>query len=348
MAGLILCGNKAILRKGFDHLITQARHRIVAVITNRDCADPDTLYVLEQATRYGIYTSTANINALVETLRPLAADAIVSLQYRSLVKQAVLDLTPIGCLNLHFGLLPDYRGCSVVAWAILNRERYAGVTFHKMDSTFDTGDIYTTRAIELTGEADAQMLFAALTDKAAEVIEQDLNPILKGKIIARPQSGGQYYYKKDALDFSVDKYINWRMTGPEVLAQYNAFRFPPYQLPCSRCGSRILTFTGRARILHADVWRLRPGEVKLIAGRTCIGTGSDQALWIEEIEHQCASRFVEDGAIDAFESSDFWIAERLARCRSGQSVLTGADVAGKVKSPPDGTGFRPAAHTERT
>jgi methionyl-tRNA formyltransferase len=317
MARLILCGNKEILRKGFDHLIKENRHRVLAVVTNRECTDADTLHVLREASRYSIYTSTANINSLADVLRPLEADALLSFQYRSLVKRAVLDLTPVGCLNLHFGLLPDYGGCSVVAWAILNRERHAGVTFHKMDSTFDTGDIYTNRAIELTADTDAKALFAALTGKAAEVIEQDLNPILEGKLTPRPQPPGRYYYKKDSLDFSVDKYINWRMTGPEVLAQYNAFRFPPLQYPSSRHAGDTLSFTGRATLSRLEAVTLPPGKVAVVAGKTFVGTGSDDLLEIEEIEHECANRFVEKAVIDTLEASDFWIAERLASCRIG-------------------------------
>jgi methionyl-tRNA formyltransferase len=315
MARLILCGNKAILRKGFDHRLKENRHRVVAVVANRECTDGDTLHVLREASRYGMYTSTANINSLASALRRLEADAVLSLQYRSLVKREILNLTPLGCLNLHFGLLPDYGGCSVVAWAILNRERYAGVTLHKMDATFDTGAIYTQRSIELTPDTDARTLFLKLTDKAAEVIEQDLNPILEGKAIPRPQPRARYYYKKDSLDFSADKYINWRMTGPEVLAQYNAFRFPPLQFPSSRHAGEPLSFTGCAELWRPDGVMLPPGKVAVVAGKTCVGTGSGDLVAIDEIEHESANRFVARTALESLQASDFWIAERLASCR---------------------------------
>lgn len=68
-------------------------------------------------------------------------DLCVIAHFERLIKQSLLDIPPMGFINLHPSLLPDYRGMAPQHWPIINREKEAGITVHYVDETADTGDI---------------------------------------------------------------------------------------------------------------------------------------------------------------------------------------------------------------
>ena len=78
---------------------------------------------------------------VLHSLRSIEPDILFSVYYRKLLPPEVLRIPCLGCVNFHPGLLPNYRGATPTAWAILNGETTFGITIHYMDATFDTGDI---------------------------------------------------------------------------------------------------------------------------------------------------------------------------------------------------------------
>ena len=112
---------------------------------------------------------TAFLSACRAELAALKPDFLFSIQYRPLVKAQILGMPTRGCFNLHFGLLPRYGGCYPVAWAILNGEQQAGVTFHHMAERFDEGDVVAQRSVPVTENTTARELFDSLSDTAAQL-----------------------------------------------------------------------------------------------------------------------------------------------------------------------------------
>ncbi len=78
----------------------------------------------------------------VATIRGIAPDLLISVRYRRILKSAAIEIPRHGVLNLHSGLLPEYKGVMATFWAMLNGENEIGCTLHKIvDRTIDTGPI---------------------------------------------------------------------------------------------------------------------------------------------------------------------------------------------------------------
>jgi UDP-4-amino-4-deoxy-L-arabinose formyltransferase/UDP-glucuronic acid dehydrogenase (UDP-4-keto-hexauronic acid decarboxylating) len=84
---------------------------------------------------------TSKVNECEEIVRKFNPDIIVSIYYRYIVNKEILDVPLKGCFNLHPSLLPQYRGCSSLTWALINGETHAGVTYHYMEESVDSGNI---------------------------------------------------------------------------------------------------------------------------------------------------------------------------------------------------------------
>ena len=79
--------------------------------------------------------------AFIEQARTLAPDLILVNSYSMLLRPDILSIPRYGAVNIHGALLPQYRGCNPIQWALLNNETATGVTMHYMTAEFDAGDI---------------------------------------------------------------------------------------------------------------------------------------------------------------------------------------------------------------
>src|SRR3984893_1322140 len=88
-------------------------------------------------------------------LAALKPDAIVIVGYGRIIPQWMLDLPPLGNINLHASLLPKYRGAAPIQWAIAQGETITGVTTMRIDAGLDTGDILSQEEIPIADDDTA-------------------------------------------------------------------------------------------------------------------------------------------------------------------------------------------------
>ena len=86
-------------------------------------------------------------------------DLLISAHWRQRIEKDILDLCRLGGVNLHPSLLPKYAGCSSLAWAILNKEKEVGFSWHLMEDDFDVGDIIIQKKIPIYDEDTAFSLW---------------------------------------------------------------------------------------------------------------------------------------------------------------------------------------------
>lgn len=128
-----------------------------------------------------------NRNDALEWLEARSPDLMVVAAFGQLLKKHVLDLPKRGCINVHASLLPKYRGAAPVQWAIIQGERWTGVTIMLMDEGMDTGPILVQRAVEIGEEETGGELEERLAALGAELIVPAIKGYLQGKIVPKPQ-----------------------------------------------------------------------------------------------------------------------------------------------------------------
>jgi methionyl-tRNA formyltransferase len=120
-------------------------------------------------------------------LTRLKPDVIVVVGYGRIIPQWMLDLAPLGNINLHASLLPKYRGAAPIQWAIAQGESVTGVTTMRIDAGLDTGDILLQREMPITGDDTPETLAPRLAQVGADLMVETLRGLYAGSIGPRPQ-----------------------------------------------------------------------------------------------------------------------------------------------------------------
>ena len=130
---------------------------------------------------------TPNESMIVERLRDLAPDLILSVWYRRLLGPELLALPRVAALNLHGSLLPAYRGRAPLNWVLVNGERRTGVTLHHMTLDADAGDIVAQQPIDIEPDDTAVTLYDRMVKVGVELLLQWYPAVLAGTAPRIPQ-----------------------------------------------------------------------------------------------------------------------------------------------------------------
>ncbi len=122
-----------------------------------------------------------------EFVKELHPDVIITLAYGQIVPQGLLDIPPLGCLNLHGSLLPKYRGAAPIQYALMNNDEATGMTLMKMVKEMDAGEMYATEEVKIDLEDNSTSLFKKMAEAALRLILRELPTILEGKLVGVPQ-----------------------------------------------------------------------------------------------------------------------------------------------------------------
>jgi methionyl-tRNA formyltransferase len=145
----------------------------------------------------------------IEQLRQLSPDLIVVAAYGQILPQALLDVPPLGCLNVHTSLLPKYRGAAPIQNAILNGDAETGVTIMKMDAGLDTGPILSQARTPIEPFDDAQTLHDRLAALGATLLVETIPAYAAGRLQPRPQpTEGASYAPKISKE---DGRLDWKL-----------------------------------------------------------------------------------------------------------------------------------------
>lgn len=133
--------------------------------------------------------------------------------------------------NIHFSLLPHYRGMYTAVLPILYGETRSGVTLHRIDRGIDTGDIIAQEIIQIGEEDTSHDLYLKCMEKGTKLVIEYMDMLLDGTETAIPQEkSGATYFGRDTIDYS-NISIDLRKTADQIKHQIRAFCFPEYQYP---------------------------------------------------------------------------------------------------------------------
>jgi methionyl-tRNA formyltransferase len=122
----------------------------------------------------------------IDQLKSLHADLQIVVAFRML-PEIVWNMPPMGTLNLHGSLLPQYRGAAPINWAIINGEAYTGVTTFKLKHEIDTGDILLNEKIIIEDNETAGTLHDKMKEIGAAVLLQTVKGLAEESITEKPQ-----------------------------------------------------------------------------------------------------------------------------------------------------------------
>ncbi len=175
--------------------LLDSRHEVVAVVTQPDrprgrgrklTAPP--IKTLAQKAGLPVLQPTAIRTAeFRKELAGYQADVFAVTAYGRILPGPLLNIPPMGTINVHGSLLPKYRGAAPVQWAILNGETEAGITIMQMDEGLDTGDILLPGAIPIAADDTAATLAQKLAELGGRLLVEALDKLQRGELKAQPQ-----------------------------------------------------------------------------------------------------------------------------------------------------------------
>jgi len=148
--------------------------------------------------------SRVRVAEVIEQIRGLQPDLIVVVAFGQILPQALLDIPPQGCINIHASLLPRYRGAAPLNWCIVNGETETGVTTMLMDAGLDTGPMLLKRSTPVSPDEDFSSLHDRMALLGADLLGETLDGLKSGSITPVPQDDAESSYapllkKEDGL-----------------------------------------------------------------------------------------------------------------------------------------------------
>lgn len=205
-----------------------AGHEVVAVYTQPDrpkgrgqSVSASPVKQFAEAHRISVH-QPERVRHAEESLRALHPDAMVVVGYGQIVPQAIIDIPPLGIVNVHGSLLPKYRGAAPIQRAIASGETITGVTTMKIDAGLDTGDILLAAPLEIGPEETAAELSPRLAALGAQLLVETLAGLAAGAIEPRKQNGSEATYapvlKKEEGE------VDWSLTASEIFNRARGFQ----------------------------------------------------------------------------------------------------------------------------
>ena len=256
--------------------LLDSHHDVIAVVTRPDApsgrgrtltASP----IAELAARHSIETlkpAKPSEPEFMARLRELAPDCCPVVAYGALIPQSVLDIPRIGWINLHFSLLPAWRGAAPVQHAIKAGDEITGATTFLLEAGMDTGPVFGHITDAIGPHDTSGDLLQRLSVTGAELLVRTLDGIESGELVAVPQvEEGVSLAPKVLVD---DAKVDW--THP-ALAIDRLIR------SCTPAPGAWTTFRDErlklgAVTLEAEVTDLAPGQLRVSKQAVFVGTGS--------------------------------------------------------------------------
>ncbi|MEU9119161.1 methionyl-tRNA formyltransferase [Streptomyces sp. NPDC048506] len=284
---LVFAGTPEVAVPALDALIASDRHEVVAVVTRPDApagrgrrlvASP----VAERAEEAGIEVLKPvkpRDEDFLTRLREIAPDCCPVVAYGALLPRAALDIPANGWVNLHFSLLPAWRGAAPVQHAVLAGDEVTGASTFQIEEGLDSGPVYGVltegiRPTDTSGDLLTRLAFAG-----SGLLVATMDGIEDGtlKAVAQPAEGVTLAPKIEVEDAKVD----WAAPALRVDRLIRACAPAPGAWTVFR-GERLKLMSAASAAGHAEL-DLAPGELAVTKKAVHVGTGSHpvELVWVQ-------------------------------------------------------------------
>jgi methionyl-tRNA formyltransferase len=213
----------------------------------------------------------------LETLASWAPDLIVVAAYGKILPKLVLELPPLGCINVHASLLPKYRGAAPIQWAILRGEERTGITIMCMNERMDAGDVLLQQETDIGPQETYGEVQARLAEMGAHVLMETIARLHAGTLMPQPQHEDEMtlapMIKKE------DGRIDWMQPAVQISRRVRAFN--PWPSAFTSLGGKQL----KIHRAHTEVSppTAPPGTVLRAGEGIAVATG-EGTLVLDELQ----------------------------------------------------------------
>lgn len=288
---LIFMGTPEAAVPTLEKLLQQG-HEVLAVVTQPDKPvgrqqrlTPPPVKVRAEQSGLPVYQpekikTNEEVRQIFQTLAP---EAVVVVAYGKILPPWLLAIPPRGCINVHFSLLPKYRGAAPVNWAIVRGETETGVTTMLMDEGMDTGPILLQRSCPIGADETAPEVTERLAQMGADVLIETLDGLQHGRLTPIPQDDAQATYAPRLQ--REDGRIVWTLTAEEIRNRVRGFQPWPGAWTTLR-GARVILWRAEAEAtLSPSEHDLPPGTISDIRKDAfAVVCGGNSRLIVRELQ----------------------------------------------------------------
>jgi methionyl-tRNA formyltransferase len=264
--------------------LVSAGHDVALVVTRPDrparrSAKPRPPAIKEAARRIGLEIAQPEKirePAFLDRLTRAAPDVLVVVAYGKILPRAVLEIPRLAPINVHFSLLPRYRGAAPVQWALANGDPTTGVTTMVMNEGLDEGDVLLQEEIDVEPHEHAPGLMSRLSEVGARLLCRTLDELEGGRIEPRPQDPDAA--TRAPMLRREDGVADFDLTAREIEGRIRGF--DPWPGVWARCRGRRIRLVD-ARALGDEATSEPPGRVLELRGdvlATACGRGTLLAI----------------------------------------------------------------------
>ncbi|HEX8167998.1 MAG TPA: methionyl-tRNA formyltransferase [Beijerinckiaceae bacterium] len=268
-------------------------HEVAAVYTREPAAAgrgmelrPSPVQRMAERLRLPVLTpKTLRTGEAAESFRAHGADVAVVVAYGMILPKAILDIPPLGCLNLHASLLPRWRGAAPIQRAIMAGDAETGVAVMRMEEGLDTGPVAMAERVPIGPDATAGELHDTLAPLGADLMGRALAALSRGSLSFTPQpQEGVTYAKKIANE---EARIDWSRPARAVHDQVRGLSpFPGafFTAGLGKGGERVKAL----RTAPAE-GAGEPGTLLDASGTVACGTGAVRLVQVRRAGRGLAS-----------------------------------------------------------
>jgi len=218
----------------------------------------------------------ANLDSpdLIQLLHELELDLFIVVAYGNMIPAHLLDVTKFGWFNLHFSLLPRFRGAAPVQHTLLTGETQSGVTLFKIQAGMDDGPIHSQIQYNISDDDDAQTMLSNLAEIGTDLIDQALSEVINGKLVLRDQNHELATYASKLQ--SIHSKIDWHKSAMEIRNLVRATAAGPSAF--SNLNDKELKIH---RVRLNSTKELMPGQIVKRARQILVGTGGGDLELLE-------------------------------------------------------------------
>lgn len=266
---IVFFGSALFAERSFAALLG-SRHNVLAVVTQPDRAKGrgkkvEFSNLKQMALDEGLMVmqpATAKDEDFLNQLESLGADLFVTASYGNFLPQRLLDMPPMGTVNVHGSLLPDLRGAAPIQWSIIRGYKETGVSTMLTDIGMDSGDVLLSCTREIDDAVTYGQLYELLADDGAELLLKTLDAMAEGTLTPIKQDPALVTYAPMIL--KQDACLDFTMSAQDIVNKVRGMN--PSPVTYAYYGNERLK-VWEAKVYLGDVPSMAPGSVFAADGK---------------------------------------------------------------------------------